>query len=157
MLLEHTSYAHVRSDIFMKQQSSVFFIIFCFLYIAGPQSLQAQDEENSTQPAQITSNHLLKSMVKGIDDHDVLISEVSIPEGTLVPRHTHPTEEYFYVKSGTVILKLDGESGIEVSAGTANVVPANTVHSAWSKSGLAKVIVFRVHPHGQPDRTPAES
>jgi quercetin dioxygenase-like cupin family protein len=132
----------------MKQQSSVLFIIFCFLYIASPQSSKAKD----AQSAHITSNHLLKSMVKGIDDHDVLISEVSIPEGTIVQPHTHPTEEYFYVKSGTVILKLDGKPSIEVLTGTANVVPANTVHSAWSKSGLAKVIVFRVHPHGLPDR-----
>jgi quercetin dioxygenase-like cupin family protein len=138
----------------MKQYSSAFFIMFCFLSIASSHNLKAADEAKDLQPAQITSNHLLKSMVKGIDDHDVLMSEVSIPEGTIVPRHTHPTEEYFYVKSGTVILKLDSQPTIEVLAGTASLVPANTVHSAWSKSGLAKVIVFRVHPHGQPDRIP---
>jgi quercetin dioxygenase-like cupin family protein len=142
----------------MRQYCSVFLALYCysFLSIAGPNNAKAEGETDDVQQAKITSSHLLKSMIKGIDDHDVLISEVLIPEGDIVPRHTHPTEEYFYVKSGTVILKLDGQPSIEVSAGMANEVPANTVHSAWSKSGLAKVIVFRVHPHGQPDRTPAE-
>ena len=65
--------------------------------------------------------------------------------------HYHPGEEFVYVASGTVVLKLQGQPDKEFSAGTAGVVPMRAIHGAVAKTSV-DLVVFRVHDKGQPVR-----
>ena len=103
----------------------------------------------------LTVTELITSDIEGIASHNALVSKVFIPKGTTIPRHTHPTEEFLTVLSGEIILKIDGQPNQTLKAGTAVVIPAKSVHSAVTPTHYAEVMVFRVHPKGQPVATPA--
>ncbi len=131
-------------------------IIFISLYttITGINVAAASDSETPPPPLKLEA--LLKSNIQSVDDHEVLISRVTMqPEQTL-PLHTHPTEEYLYIVSGKTTLKIANQDGIELSAGTAYKIPAETAHTALTSDQTAEIIVFRVHKKGKPVRTLVE-
>lgn len=115
-------------------------------------SMLSQAEE--LKPA-ISAEPLLKSAITGVDDHEVLMARVSVAANSMAARHFHPTEEYLYVLSGSTILRIDGEEDQLLSAGMYARIPAKAVHTAITEKEAAELIVFRVHPKGQPVRQPA--
>jgi quercetin dioxygenase-like cupin family protein len=48
--------------------------------------------------------NLMKSQLEGVKDTEIIVSRVTIPPNTTLPKHTHPGEEFGYVLDGTVIL-----------------------------------------------------
>lgn len=94
--------------------------------------------------------NLLQSGLAHSDSHEVIMSRVSVPAGSSIPYHFHPTEEFLYVVSGSVYLKIKGQEDKLLKAGTAHKIPAKEVHSAATKDEPSEIIVFRVHPKGQP-------
>ncbi len=92
---------------------------------------------------------LLDSNLEAIPSHGVIMSKVSVPANTALPRHFHPSEEFLYVVSGSTILKIDGQPDLILEAGKAHKIPARTVHSAATRNHSSEIIVFRVHPKGQ--------
>ncbi|PCI64725.1 MAG: hypothetical protein COB37_00060 [Kordiimonadales bacterium] len=115
--------------------------------VAAP--LMAEDGK-----ATLTVTELITSDIEGVASHSALVSKVFIPKGTIFPRHTHPTEEFLTVLSGEVVLKIDGQPDQTLKAGAAVVIPAKYVHSAVTPTHDTEVMVFRVHPKGQPVATP---
>lgn len=93
---------------------------------------------------------LLESSLEAIDSHQVLMSRVTVPAGSSIPYHYHPSEEFLYVVSGSVTLKIQGQPDRQLQAGTAQKIPAKAIHSAATNELESEIIVFRVHPSGMP-------
>jgi quercetin dioxygenase-like cupin family protein len=99
---------------------------------------------------------LLKAVLDGVDGTEVIVSRVTIPPNTSLPKHWHPGEEFAYVLEGSVTLWQKGKDDIVGTEGDVMKVPLKQVHTAITKDEGATILVFRVHEQGQPERVPAE-
>ena len=99
---------------------------------------------------------VLRSDLASADDLEVIVSVVDIPPGTTLPKHRHPGEEFVYVLEGAGSLWLDGQGKTAVSAGEAVKVPFEHIHTAGTGDGPMRVVVFRVHRKGEPERVLVE-
>jgi len=122
-----------------------FFIGFCFLALGFPAI--AQDVKFSAES-------LIKSPITGVEGHNVLMSRITIPANTTLPRHYHPTEEFLYILAGKAYLRIDGREDQLLIAGMSAIIPAGEVHTAVTKESDALALTYRVHPIGQPVRLP---
>jgi quercetin dioxygenase-like cupin family protein len=99
---------------------------------------------------------LLKTKLAGVEGTEVIVSRVSFPPNTSLPKHWHPGEEFAYVIEGSVILWQDGKDEIVVNQGEVAAVPLRQVHTAITKEQGVTLLVFRVHAEGQPERVLVE-
>ena len=111
-------------------------------------SLQLPDRPNG-------SNLVLRADLDQADNLEVIVSDVVIPPGAQVPRHTHPGEEFVYVIEGSALHIEDGLPDIELNAGDSHVIRPGAAHEPVGGPDGARAIVFRVHVKGEPERTPA--
>ena len=94
---------------------------------------------------------ILSCELKGVDGTEVVVSHVTIPPDTTLPKHWHPGEEIAYVIEGSLVLWQENESERVFTKGDACVVPWKEVHSVMTKDEAVTLIVFRVHEQGQPE------
>ena len=99
---------------------------------------------------------LLKAQLEGFDGGEVIVSRVSLPPHTSLPKHWHPGEEFAYILEGSVTLWQDGKENIIGKAGDIVKVPLKQVHTAITKDEGATILVFRVHEQGKPERVSVE-
>jgi len=123
--------------------------IFLLAGLALGLSVAANAEVPPEKPSAKT---LIDSVLEAIDSHHVLVTRVSIPANIELPMHFHPSEEFLYVIEGETILRITGQPDQLIKAGMATEIPARAVHTAITKDMASEVIVFRVHPNGQPVR-----
>ncbi|MGI9624128.1 MAG: cupin domain-containing protein [Acidimicrobiales bacterium] len=85
---------------------------------------------------------------------EVVTSYVELPPSFQLPTHRHPGEEFAYVIEGGIHYWEQGEDGERhMPAGTFGKVPLNAVHSIRTdETQGAKLVVFRVHTPGAPER-----
>lgn len=96
---------------------------------------------------------LIRTELAGADDLEVVMNVVELPAGAKLPVHTHPGEEFAYVMEGSLMFWEEGKDEFEVTAGEAAVVHEGVVHSIRTVDEGCKLVVFRVHAVGQPERT----
>jgi len=113
-------------------------------------------DEKPTAPAGVQLENLLKAELEGLEGGEVIISRVTIPPHTTLPKHWHPGEEFGYVLEGSCYLWQDGEEDTLIRTGEALKVPLKKVHTAFTKDEAVTILVFRVHEEGEPERVPAE-
>jgi quercetin dioxygenase-like cupin family protein len=113
------------------------------------------DAEESAE-VQLNLEELLTTELEGAEGTDVIVSRVTLPPNTALPKHYHPGEEFAYVLKGSVVLWQEGKRDITVTEGGVLKVPLKQIHTAMTKDEAATILVFRVHEHGQPERFPAE-
>jgi quercetin dioxygenase-like cupin family protein len=99
---------------------------------------------------------LLKAVLQGVDSTEVIVSRVSLPPHTTLPKHWHPGEEFAYVLEGSAALWQEGKDDIVAKAGDVLKVPLRQVHTAITKDEGATFLVFRVHKQGRPERVLVE-
>jgi quercetin dioxygenase-like cupin family protein len=99
---------------------------------------------------------LLKADLERVEGTEVVVSRVTLPPSTTLPRHWHPGEEFAYVVEGSVTLWQEGREDIVARAGDAVRIPLKQVHTAITKDEGATILVFRVHEKGKPERYPVE-
>lgn len=99
---------------------------------------------------------LLKAQLDGFEGGEVIVSRVTIPPHTSLPKHWHPGEEFAYILAGSCYLWQDGKQEILGQAGDVLKVPLKQVHTAVTKEEGATILVFRVHETGQPERVSVE-
>jgi quercetin dioxygenase-like cupin family protein len=99
---------------------------------------------------------LLKEVLEGVDGTEVIVSRVTVPPNTSLPKHWHPGEEFAYVLEGSITLWQKGKDDIVGKAGDVIKIPLKQVHTAITKDEGATVLVFRVHEQGKPERVPVE-
>jgi len=101
----------------------------------------------------VGSNTILRADLEQSEALEVIISDVVIPPGAQVPRHTHPGEEFVYVIEGSATHIEEGLPDIELIAGDSHVIRAGRAHEPVGGPQGARAIVFRVHVKGEPERT----
>lgn len=116
---------------------------------------QKADQESAAKPGPKLET-LLKAVLEGVDGTEVIVSRVTIPPHTSLPKHWHPGEEFAYILEGSVILWQDGKEDIVGKAGDVMKVPLKQVHTAITKDEGTTILVFRVHEQGKPERVPVE-
>ena len=93
-----------------------------------PASARAKDK------AGITHAPLLKSVLPGTANQEVIVWDTQYAPGALNPRHLHPAAITFRVLSGTGIWQEEGKPPVTLHAGDSLFVPAGTIHSHWNPS-----------------------
>lgn len=93
-----------------------------------PISVPAKDK------AGITHTPLLKSVLPGTSNEEVIVWDTEYAPGAVNPRHLHPAAITFRILSGTGIWQEEGKPPITLHAGDSLFVPAGTIHSHWNPS-----------------------
>ena len=93
-----------------------------------PISVPAKDK------AGITHTPLLKSVLPGTSNEEVIVWDTEYDPGAVNPRHLHPAAITFRILSGTGIWQEEGKPPITLHAGDSLFVPAGTIHSHWNPS-----------------------
>ena len=96
--------------------------------------------------------NLLSTQLAGVDGTEVIVSRVTIPPNTTLPKHWHPGEEFAYIIEGSVTLWQKGKPDIIGNKGDVVNVPLKQIHTAKTTNEGAVVLVFRVHEIGKPAR-----
>jgi quercetin dioxygenase-like cupin family protein len=113
-------------------------------------------DEKSAEESGAKLETLLKAVLEGVEGTEVIVSRVTIPPNTSLPKHWHPGEEFAYVLEGSVTLWQKGKKEIVGKEGDVVGVPLKQVHTAIAKDEGATVLVFRVHEQGKPERVLVE-
>ena len=130
-------------------------LIHCFLIALVPPAALAQDVSTTSATdasAAPVLESLLSADLEGNPDTAVIVSRVSLPPHTTLPKHWHPGEEFAVVIKGAVTLWQKDKDPVKVSAGEAIKVPLKQIHTAITEDESVELIVFRVHAKGQPER-----
>jgi quercetin dioxygenase-like cupin family protein len=79
-----------------------------------------------------------------ITGESMMIAEVRLAKGELVPKHAHHNEQITYITAGALQFKLgeDGEQEVVVHAGEVLVIPANVPHSAHALEDTIDIDIF---------------
>lgn len=74
----------------------------------------------------------------------MMIAEISIPKGQVVPLHSHHNEQIVHIIKGALLLKLGQAQDREVTvhAGEVLVIPGNLPHSAIALEDTIDVDIF---------------
>lgn len=99
---------------------------------------------------------LLKSTMEGVEGREIVVSRVTLPPGAILPKHWHPGEEFAYILEGSSVLKQMGKPDVEGKAGDLVKIPYKQVHTGVAGPEGVKLIVFRVHETGKPERVLVE-
>jgi quercetin dioxygenase-like cupin family protein len=75
---------------------------------------------------------------------EVLVQLLELPPGLVVPLHTHPGEEAFYVIDGGVGELSDGKQ-IELVSGSANIVARDVPHGGLKVAGDKPIKLLTVY------------
>jgi quercetin dioxygenase-like cupin family protein len=122
-----------------------------------PAPCHAQDDATAgTEGSKLKLESLLKTVLEGVEGTEVIVSRVTMPPHSTLPRHWHPGEEFAYVLEGTVTLWQKGKEDIVAHAGDAVGIALKQVHTAITHEEGATILVFRVHEQGQPERVLVE-
>lgn len=103
-----------------------------------------------------TLETLLKTALEGVEGTEVIVSRVTMPPHTTLPKHWHPGEEFAYVLEGSVTLWQEGKEELVIAQDAVAKIPLKQVHTAMTLDEGATILVFRVHEQGKPERVPVE-
>ena len=100
--------------------------------------------------------NLLTCELKAVEGTEVVVSRVTVPPNTTLPKHWHPGEEFAYILEGSFTLWQEDEPEKVLKRGDACVVPWKKVHTVMTGDESTTILVFRVHEKGEPERILAE-
>jgi len=103
-------------------------------------------------PPGLKFENLMKTVLEGVDGIEVIVSRVTVPPHTTLPKHWHPGEEFAYMVEGSVTLWQEGKDDTPIHVGEVGMVPLKQVHTAITGEEGATIVVFRVHAQGEPER-----
>lgn len=124
---------------------SLTLVVGVVLGAIGDRLLSAQQE-----PLKRTA--LLKTDLAGMQGREGQIIRVEFAPGAAAGKHYHPGHELVYVMEGSGTLEVEGKPPRQVKAGDTAYLPPKQVHDAknGSKSAPLRVLVFSIHPKGEP-------
>jgi quercetin dioxygenase-like cupin family protein len=128
------------------------FMLLSVILIAPAAASNHPQAEKDEASSELKLETLLKSQLEGFDGGEIIVSRVSLPPNTSLPKHWHPGEEFAYILEGSVTLWQDGKENIVGKAGDVVKVPLKQVHTAITQNEGATLLVFRVHEQGMPER-----
>ena len=98
-------------------------------------------------------NDLATDVLESADGLEVVTTYVEFPAEMEGPSHTHPGEEFAYILEGSVYLWEKGKGETCYVAGDSCKVTMGAVHKVRTVDESVKLVAFRVHTIGQPQRT----
>ncbi len=93
----------------------------------------------------MTAEKLKGSITRRLITGDsMMIAEVRLAKGEIVPKHAHHNEQLTYITSGALKFALgdDGDHEVVVRAGEVLVIPSNVSHSAEALEDTIDIDVF---------------
>ena len=118
-----------------------------------PETISSKSTDLQKEPiTELKLQTLMKETLALAEGVEVVMSRVEVPKNTTLPMHFHPGEEFAYILEGSGTLNLKGQEEIVVRAGEMGLVPFKHHHSFSALEEGAKILVFRVHEKGQPER-----
>ena len=126
----------------MKNPALILFLV-CSLYLVSS-PLIAED-------AKVTS--LMSKPVPDNPGKELLMISVEYPPGASDPVHRHNAQALLYVLEGSVIMGVNGEKPVTLTAGQTFYEGPNDVHTVGrnaSKTMPAKFLVFLLKNKGAP-------
>lgn len=135
---------------------AAFMFVSCNPNKASSTEEQEHDHHKGDAVSKIKIKNLLRDSLELTEGIEVILTYVELPKETQLPTHYHPGEEFAYILEGSGELKLKDKSSVIIKAGEAGKVPLKHVHSFSSLNEDVKLVVFRVHEKGQPDRVLVE-
>ena len=132
----------------MKNFPLILFIACGLLLVSNP--LIAQE-------AKVTS--LMSKAVPDSPGKELLMIEVEYPPGAVDPVHRHNAQAFLYVLEGTVIMGVNGEQPLTLTAGQTFYEGPNDIHTVGrnaSKTMPAKFLVFLLKDKDAPVLIPVK-
>ena len=80
----------------------------------------------------------------------IVVAEVVFTRGAKLPFHTHPGEEAGVVKSGVLVMEIEGKPAMTLKAGDSFVIPRGVFHQATAREGETHVIATYVVDKDKP-------
>ena len=124
---------------------SVTFVMGLVLGTIGSQVLNAQQ-------APLKATEVFGADVVGMEGTEVVVQLTEFAPRGSSGKHIHPGHEVIYVLEGSGSKEAEGEGLAPIKAGTVAYVPAGKVSETKNESATVplKLLVFRIHPKGQP-------
>jgi hypothetical protein len=98
----------MRKIIYLALMGLLFGVFVTYQSAASNQDNPSQGEPMSG----LKFENLLKAQLERVNGTEVIVSRVTIPPNTSLPKHWHPGEEFGYVLEGSVVLWQDGKDDI---------------------------------------------
>ncbi|MDA0348917.1 MAG: cupin domain-containing protein [Verrucomicrobia bacterium] len=140
----------------MKQNSFAWIILSCIAFYLIGCAKNSNEDSSSDSVTELKLENLMSSALEGANGKEIIVSRVSIPPNTSLPKHWHPGEEFAYVLEGSVVLWQKGKADVVCNVGEVAKVPFKQIHTAMTGDEGATIVVFRVHEHGEPERVLVE-
>jgi quercetin dioxygenase-like cupin family protein len=144
-------------------RKTFYFTLMSALLVTLAPALAAAESEPSNAPAaaadakpEVALENLLKADLEVTKGIEIIVSRVTVPPNTSLPKHWHPGEEFGYVLEGSVVLWQKGKDDIVTKKGDVVKIPLKQIHTAITKDEGATLLVFRIHEKGKPERVLAE-
>ena len=96
--------------------------------------------------------NLITGQLQAAEGTEVVLSHVTVPPNKTLPKHYHPGEEFAFVVEGALTLLQDNEEPMTFTSDQACVVPYKKVHTIQTGDKGCRLVVFRVHESGSPER-----
>ena len=132
----------------MKNPTLILFLVCSLFFVSSP--LIAED-------AKVTS--LMSKPVPDDPGKELLMISVEYPPGASNPVHRHNAQALLYVLEGSVIMGVNGEKSVTLTAGQTFYEGPNDVHTIGrnaSKTMPAKFLVFLLKNKGAPVLIPVK-
>ena len=132
----------------MKNPALILFLVCSLFLVSSP--LIAED-------AKVTS--LMSKPVPDDPGKELLMISVEYPPGASDPVHRHNAQALLYVLEGSVIMGVNGEKPVTLTAGQTFYEGPNDVHTVGrnaSKTMPAKFLVFLLKNKGAPVLIPVK-
>ena len=126
----------------MKKILLILFLVCSLFLVCGP--LIAQD-------AKVTS--LMLKPLPDIPGKELLMITVEYPPGSHDPVHRHNAHAFIYVLEGSIVMGVNGEKPVTLTAGQTFYEGPNDIHTVGrnaSKTTPAKFLVFLLKDKGSP-------
>ena len=132
----------------MKKILRILFLVCSLFLVCGP--LLAQD-------AKVTS--LMLKPLPDIAGKELLMIKVEYPPGSHDPVHRHNAHAFIYVLEGSIVMGVNGEKPVTLTAGQTFYEGPNDIHTVGrnaSKTTPAKFLVFLLKDKGSPVLIPVK-
>jgi quercetin dioxygenase-like cupin family protein len=93
---------------------------------------------SSATPVEMLPGIVRRTLTEG---ERMMLIEVTLEQGAVVPLHTHPHEQIGYLASGRLLWEL-GDERRELAAGDSWLVPSNVPHQVTALEPSVAIDVF---------------
>ena len=93
---------------------------------------------SSATPVEMLPGVVRRTLTEG---ERMMLIEVTLEQGAVVPLHTHPHEQIGYLASGRLLWEL-GDERRELSAGDSWLVPSNVPHQVTALEPSVAIDIF---------------